>query len=78
MLRRLKDMQENGEALVKLPPKTLEIIECNFDDDERAFYQSIEAKASETMKKFEQADAIMKNYTAILLLLLRLRQGIVQ
>lgn len=75
MLRRLKDMEENGEALIKLPPKTLEIIECNFDDDEREFYHSIETKVSETMKKFEQADTIMKNYTTILLLLLRLRQA---
>ncbi|GJJ11146.1 hypothetical protein Clacol_005377 [Clathrus columnatus] len=75
MLRRLKDMEENGEPLVKLPPKTLEIVECSFDDDEREFYTSVETKALETMKKFEQDNAVMKNYSAILLLLLRLRQA---
>lgn len=68
-------MEENGEPLVNLPPKALEIVECDFDGQERAFYNSIETRASETMKQFEQDNVIMKNYTAILSLLLRLRQG---
>ncbi|KAF8513714.1 SNF2 family N-terminal domain-containing protein [Hysterangium stoloniferum] len=75
MLRRLKDAMHEGAPLVTLPPRTLEIVECDFDDDERAFYDALEAKTSLTMSKFVAQNQVMKNYTAVLVLLLRLRQA---
>jgi hypothetical protein len=75
MLRRLKDTVYNGAPLIQLPPRTLEIVSCDFDDDERDFYAALEAKINLTMNKFIKQGDVMRNYTVILVLLLRLRQG---
>jgi SNF2 family DNA or RNA helicase len=64
-----------GAPLITLPSRTLEIVECDFDDDERDFYAALEAKTSLTMNKFIEQSGVMQNYTAVLVLLLRLRQG---
>lgn len=75
MLRRLKDAIHEGAPLIQLPPRTLQIVECEFDNTERAFYQSLEEKTNVTMEKFINKGEVMRNYTAVLVLLLRLRQG---
>lgn len=76
MLRRLKDTIQDGAPLIQLPPRTLEIVSCDFDEDEWAFYAALEAKASLTMNKFIKRGEVMRNYTQVMLLLLRLRQGV--
>jgi SNF2 family DNA or RNA helicase len=75
MLRRLKDTIHDGAPLIQLPPRTLEIVPCDFDAHERDFYAALETKTNLTMNKFVKQGDVMRNYTEILVLLLRLRQG---
>ena len=75
MLRRKKDSVINGKALITLPPRQVEIISCTFDADEREFYESISAKVEATLETYRRAGDMAKNYTSVLILLLRLRQA---
>jgi hypothetical protein len=51
------------------------IEECEFDKDEQEFYNAIAEKAELTFNKFMKEGTAMKQYTAVLTILLRLRQG---
>jgi SNF2 family DNA or RNA helicase len=75
MLRRTKDMTIDGAPLLKLPGRNVENVLCEFDEDERAFYSALEQKTNLTLNKFIKSGTVMSNYTSVLLLLLRLRQG---
>jgi SNF2 family DNA or RNA helicase len=75
MLRRRKTDMVNGKPLIELPERHLSIVPCDFDEDERQFYFALENKIDEAMKKFVKNNEVMKNYTNVMLLLLRLRQG---
>ncbi|CAE6481662.1 unnamed protein product [Rhizoctonia solani] len=75
MLRRTKDMTIDGAPLLNLPGRNVDTVMCDFDEDERAFYQALEQKTELTLNKFIRAGTVMKNYTSVLLLLLRLRQA---
>ncbi len=66
----------NGKPLIELPERHLSIVPCEFDEDEREFYFALENKIDEAMQKFVKNDEVMKNYTNVMVLLLRLRQGI--
>jgi SNF2 family DNA or RNA helicase len=76
MLRRHKTDVLNGKPLIELPERHLSIVPCEFDEDEREFYFALENKIDEAMQKFVKNDEVMKNYTNVMVLLLRLRQGI--
>ena len=78
MLRRRKTDALNGKPLIELPERHLSIVPCEFDKDEREFYFALENKIDEAMQKFVKNDEVMKNYTNVMVLLLRLRQGISQ
>jgi len=73
MLRRTKTQTLNGEALVKLPKRIIEVVPCEFNGSERAFYTSLETKMEAVLEKLVQSEN--RNYFSVLLLLLRLRQG---
>lgn len=75
MLRRKKDSTVDGKVLIDLPPRNLNLVECDFDEDERAFYEALNAKIQLTLNKFIKSGTTMSNYTSMLVLLLRLRQG---
>jgi SNF2 family DNA or RNA helicase len=75
MLRRRKTDLLNGKPLIELPERHLSIVPCEFDEDERQFYFALENKIDEAMKKFVKNNEVMKNYTNVMVLLLRLRQG---
>ena len=75
MLRRKKDSMLNGKRLLELPDRNVEIVPCTFDADEREFYESLSTKIESTLDKFRQKGDIAKNFTSVLVLLLRLRQG---
>lgn len=75
MLRRKKTDILNGKALVDLPARTVQIVTCDFDEEERSFYTNLEEKITSAMEKVMQAGDMQKSYTHILVLLLRLRQG---
>jgi SNF2 family DNA or RNA helicase len=74
MLRRQKDQILNGQPLIILPARTVEIVECEFDTSETAFYRNLENKMEDTVHKLMHQEKAA-NYTSVLLLLLRLRQG---
>lgn len=73
MLRRRKDQILNGKPLIELPQRTVEIVPCEFDPAEQAFYAALQTKMEGSIEKLMQEKAA--NYMSVLLLLLRLRQG---
>ncbi|WWD17666.1 hypothetical protein CI109_102107 [Kwoniella shandongensis] len=77
MLRRTKDAKIDGKAILNLPGRTVTVLPCPFDAEERAFYDALEKKTSLTFSRFVKAGTAMHNYTSVLTLLLRLRQACV-
>ena len=76
MLRRQKDTLINGKPLLELPDRLVDVVACEFDEDERTFYSALETKIQAKVEKFMEQGQVMKNYTSVLVLLLRLRQGL--
>ncbi|GAB7357195.1 hypothetical protein MBLNU459_g8181t1 [Dothideomycetes sp. NU459] len=76
VLRRTKDMKTpSGEALVPLPPRTIDIEKIELSKVERELYDHILARAKRTFNANAEAGTLMKSYTTILAQLLRLRQS---
>ncbi|KAK5085697.1 DNA helicase rad5 [Lithohypha guttulata] len=76
VLRRTKDMKTpDGEALVPLPPKLLQIQEVELSKTEREVYDLIFTRAKRTFNEAAAAGNIMKSYTTIFAQILRLRQS---
>lgn len=74
LLRRTKKSQIDGKPIITLPPKIEEIAHVVFSDDEQEFYKSLENKTQLQFNKYKKAGTVGKNYSNILVLLLRLRQ----
>ena len=74
MLRRTKKvLAVNG---INLPSRRIFHKVCTFNDAEKAFYDQLKLRTDLTFQKFLTADGtIGRNYTNVLCLLLRLRQG---
>ncbi|XP_044968034.1 helicase-like transcription factor CHR28 [Hordeum vulgare subsp. vulgare] len=75
LLRRTKETLLDGEPIIKVPPKTIELKKINFTQEERYFYLALEEGSREKFKEFAAAGTIKQNYANILVLLLRLRQA---
>lgn len=76
VMRRTKDMKTpDGEALVPLPPKTVEIEHVKLSDPEREVYELIFARAKKAFSANMEAGTLMKSYTTIFAQILRLRQS---
>lgn len=75
LLRRTKDSTIDGEPIIKLPPKTEEQVHAIFNEDEQAFYTELETKSKVTFNRYLKAGTVGKNYSNVLVLLLRLRQA---
>lgn len=76
VLRRTKDMKTpNGEPLVPLPLKTVEVERVQLSQNERDVYNFIFARAKRTFSANVEAGTLMKSYTAIFAQILRLRQA---
>jgi SNF2 family DNA or RNA helicase len=75
MLRRTKNSVVNGKPILQLPARNVQVVQCEFDEDEREFYNALADKVALTFNKYLKAGEVMKNYTSVLTLLLRLRQG---
>ncbi|CDZ97814.1 snf2 family amino-terminal protein [Phaffia rhodozyma] len=73
-LRRTKDSQIDGKALLTLPEKEIIIDELVFSPIEREIYTAVETQARVRFNKFLKAGTVMKNYSHVLTMLLRLRQ----
>ena len=76
VLRRTKDMKTpEGEALVPLPPRTIDIEELELSKTEREVYDYIYTRAKRTFHATMEAGTLMKSYTTIFAQILRLRQS---
>jgi DNA repair protein RAD5 len=75
-LRRTKDMKTpSGEALVPLPPKTVDIVDIELTTPEREVYDHIFTRAKRTFAANVEAGTVLKAYTSIFAQILRLRQS---
>ncbi|KAH7140830.1 SNF2 superfamily RAD5 protein [Dactylonectria macrodidyma] len=75
VLRRTKDMKTpDGEPLVLLPPKQIDIVEVELSETEREVYDFIFNRAKQTFSANVEAGTVMKAYTTIFAQILRLRQ----
>ncbi|GKU17064.1 unnamed protein product [Fusarium langsethiae] len=76
VLRRTKDMKTpDGEPLVLLPPKQIEIVNVELSETERDVYNYIFNKAKRTFSHNVEAGTVMKAFTTIFAQILRLRQS---
>ncbi|KAI2465996.1 DNA repair protein rad-5 [Annulohypoxylon bovei var. microspora] len=75
VMRRTKDMKTpEGLPLVPLPPKSMEIVEVELSEAERAVYDHIFTRAKRTLSSNVEKGTVMKAYTTIFAQILRLRQ----
>ncbi|PTB67919.1 hypothetical protein BBK36DRAFT_1115107 [Trichoderma citrinoviride] len=75
MLRRKKDSQLDGKPILVLPAKTEHVIYADLSQDERDYYDQLEKASRVTFNKYLREGSVGKNYSSILVLLLRLRQA---
>jgi len=75
LLRRTKASQIDGKPILTLPPKTIEIVHSVFSSEEQNFYNALQSKTLIQFNKYLRANSIGKNYSNILVLLLRMRQA---
>lgn len=75
VMRRTKDMKTpDGQPLVPLPPKQIDIVDVELSKAERDVYDYIFNKAKRTFSKNVEAGTVMKAFTTIFAQILRLRQ----
>ncbi|KAL2129190.1 hypothetical protein VTI74DRAFT_8091 [Chaetomium olivicolor] len=76
VMRRTKDMKtSDGQPLVVLPPKEVEIVEIELSKPERDVYDYILARVKRNFVASVDAGTLMKSFTSILAQILRLRQS---
>ncbi|KAG5653742.1 hypothetical protein H0H81_010999, partial [Sphagnurus paluster] len=74
LLRRMKDSKLDGRNLIELPNKTVSLIRLHFTQEEREIYTMVETNAQANFNRYLRAGTVLKNYSQVLVLLLRLRQ----
>jgi DNA repair protein RAD5 len=76
VLRRTKDMKTpDGEALVPLPPRTIDVEKIVLSQDEQDVYDHIFMRAKSVFSANAEAGTLMKSYTTLFAQILRLRQS---
>jgi len=70
LLRRLKK-----DVLTNLVKKEIYLVEDDFSKEERDFYEAVERKEQTKFNKFLKAGTVMRNYSNVLAMLMRLRQA---
>ncbi|CAA6657035.1 unnamed protein product [Spirodela intermedia] len=73
-LRRTKDSETSTRNLVGLPPKIVETCYVDLSAEEREQYDLLEAEAQATVRDFIDDETLMRNYSTVLHIILRLRQ----
>ncbi|KAK7452108.1 hypothetical protein VKT23_012213 [Stygiomarasmius scandens] len=74
LLRRTKNSQLEGEPILDLKPKNVELVKVPFSEEERDIYDSFEKKSHIRLNKFIKEKSLVKNHHFILTMILRLRQ----
>jgi SNF2 family DNA or RNA helicase len=75
LLRRTKTSKIDGKPILNIPPRVSEKVHATFSDDELELYKSLENKTQLQFNKYLKAGTVGRNYSNILVLLLRLRQA---
>ncbi|KAK2739213.1 hypothetical protein FQN57_006656 [Myotisia sp. PD_48] len=75
LLRRTKTSEIDGKPILQLPPRVTEKVHAVFNKDELEFYTALETKSQLQFNKYMRAGTVGRNYSNILVLLLRLRQA---
>ena len=75
LLRRTKKSVIDGKPIIVLPERTTEMVHTVFSADENSFYRSLEHRTALVFNKYLAAGTVGKNYSNVLVLLLRLRQA---
>lgn len=73
-LRREKTTVVDGNPIVNLPPKIVNIRPVEFSDAEYELYKAIETKSQIRLNRYLKKGTVSNNYANILVMLLRLRQ----
>ena len=73
-LRRTKTDEVNGQPLVRLPVKNMEVRELDFTDEERAVYDAYMNQGREIIARYMRRGTLMRNYAHIFAVMMRLRQ----
>ena len=58
--------------MVVLPEKHIRMVE--FSDEERRLYECVESMSRDVMNRYIRQGTVMKNYSSVLAMLMRLRQ----
>ncbi|KAJ7583553.1 SNF2 family DNA-dependent ATPase [Mycena floridula] len=74
ILRRTKNSTIEGQPILQLPPKEVEIVTLEFSEEEREVYDNFEKQTTIQINRFIRANTLVKNHTFVLVLILRLRQ----
>ncbi|KAI9846631.1 MAG: hypothetical protein M1838_001230 [Thelocarpon superellum] len=75
LLRRTKRSEIDGKPIINLPARTNEIRHVVFDDAQQEFYTALETQTRLQFNRFVRQNAVGRNYSNVLVLLLRLRQA---
>lgn len=73
-LRRTKKTKIDGQPILQLPPKVIEKIHVVFNEEEKAVYDELSSDTQRVITRYLDNGTLGKNYSHVLVLLLRLRQ----
>lgn len=74
-LRRTKESKIDGQRILQLPPKVIEKVHAVFNEKENEMYQALNAKTQSQVTRLLNEGVLGRNYSHVLVLLLRLRQA---
>ena len=75
LLRRTKKSLIDGKPILELPERITEIQHAVFSEDEESFYRALETRTKIQFNRYLRANTVGRNYSNVLVLLLRLRQA---
>ena len=75
MLRRTKKTEIDGAPIIQLPERRVDLLQVEFSEAEREFYDQLWFNAKEMVNGFKAQGNVNSNYANMLWLLLRLRQA---
>ncbi|KAL8783322.1 MAG: hypothetical protein Q9213_004697 [Squamulea squamosa] len=75
LLRRDKKSTIDGKPILNLPERTTESQHATFSEDEQEFYNAVESRTQLQFNRYLKAGTVGRNYSNVLVLLLRLRQA---
>ncbi|GAA6061262.1 hypothetical protein JCM10212_000703 [Sporobolomyces blumeae] len=77
LLRREKKMKDrNGQPIVTLPEKRIDIVHLDFTPEERVIYEALYKNAKSKFLGYAAQGSVLQNVTAIFSILMRLRQAV--